>query len=67
MGTFGTIFDIGHASGPIVAGFLLVRFDYFYSFLLVSVILVCSIPVFLMAVKAPSMEKTIERKQEGGR
>ncbi|MBI4689141.1 MAG: MFS transporter [Nitrospirae bacterium] len=33
MGTFGTIFDVGHASGPIVAGFLLARFDYFYSFI----------------------------------
>ncbi|PIV67575.1 MAG: MFS transporter, partial [Nitrospirae bacterium CG01_land_8_20_14_3_00_44_22] len=28
MGTFGTIFDVGHASGPIVAGILIVRFDY---------------------------------------
>jgi DHA1 family multidrug resistance protein-like MFS transporter len=28
MGTFGTIFDVGHASGPILAGLLIARFDY---------------------------------------
>ncbi|MBI4697739.1 MAG: MFS transporter [Nitrospirae bacterium] len=32
MGTFGTIFDIGHASGPILAGILLAHHDYLFSF-----------------------------------
>jgi MFS family permease len=32
MGTFGTIFDVGHASGPMLSGFLIARFDYLYAF-----------------------------------
>ncbi|MFN3740730.1 MAG: MFS transporter [Thermodesulfovibrionales bacterium] len=51
MGTFGTIFDIGHASGPILAGFLIARFDYLYSFLLMSAILLFSLPFFILYVK----------------
>ncbi|HAK88571.1 MAG TPA: MFS transporter [Nitrospiraceae bacterium] len=53
MGTFGTIFDIGHASGPILAGFLIARFDYLYSFLMMAAILLLSIPVFIANVKEP--------------
>jgi len=51
MGTFGTIFDIGHASGPIVAGILIARFDYLYSFWFMSAALIFSLPVFVMNVK----------------
>lgn len=51
MGTFGTIFDIGHASGPILAGFLISRFDYLYSFWMMAALLCISIPVFFIYVK----------------
>jgi MFS family permease len=51
MGTFGTIFDIGHASGPILAGFLIARFDYLYSFWIMAVILLLALPVFIVNVK----------------
>jgi MFS family permease len=51
MGTFGTLFDIGHASGPIVAGFLIARYDYLYSFWIMSVILILAVPVFIMSVR----------------
>lgn len=51
MGTFGTIFDIGHASGPILAGVLIARYDYLYSFLFLSALLVLAVPVFLLNVK----------------
>jgi MFS family permease len=51
MGTFGTIFDIGHASGPILAGLLIARYDYLVSFWILSSILVVSIPVFITMVK----------------
>ena len=50
MGTFGTIFDIGHASGPILAGLLLARYDYFISFLIMGAILIAAIPVFVLGV-----------------
>jgi DHA1 family multidrug resistance protein-like MFS transporter len=51
MGTFGTIFDVGHASGPILAGLLIARFDYFYAFLMMGAILIAGIPVFVLGVK----------------
>ncbi|MBI5674785.1 MAG: MFS transporter [Nitrospirae bacterium] len=51
MGTFGTIFDVGHASGPILAGFLIARYDYLFSFWIMSGILLLAIPVFVLGVK----------------
>ncbi|VAX33000.1 Uncharacterized MFS-type transporter [hydrothermal vent metagenome] len=51
MGTFGTIYDIGHATGPILAGLLIARFDYLYAFWIMSAILIASIPVFITGVK----------------
>ena len=39
MGTFGTIFDVGHAAGPIVAGLLLARMDYLPSFWIMGAVL----------------------------
>lgn len=51
MGTFGTIFDVGHASGPIVAGFLLAKFDYLPSFLMMSSLLVMAVPLFIISVR----------------
>lgn len=51
MGAFGTIFDVGHASGPILAGLLIARFDYFYSFLIMGAILITAIPVFVLEVR----------------
>jgi len=51
MGTFGTIFDIGHAAGPIVAGLLLARMDYLQTFWIMGALLLASIPVFLLTVR----------------
>ncbi|NTW58909.1 MAG: MFS transporter [Nitrospirae bacterium] len=51
MGTFGTIFDIGHASGPILAGFLIARYDYLYAFWFMAALLAAAIPIFIMNVK----------------
>jgi MFS family permease len=52
MGTFGTIFDIGHASGPILAGFLIARYDYLYAFLFMAALLVLAVPVFVVNVRS---------------
>jgi len=54
MGTFGTIFDIGHASGPILAGILIAHFDYLYAFVLMAALLVIAVPVFVLNVKVES-------------
>jgi MFS family permease len=50
MGTFGTIFDVGHAAGPILAGVLLARMDYLPAFWIMGAVLLASIPVFLLTV-----------------
>jgi len=51
MGTFGTIFDIGHATGPILAGFLLAGHTYLFSFRVMAAMLLLAIPVFVMTVQ----------------
>ncbi len=51
MGTFGTIFDMGHAAGPILAGILIAKFDYLFSFWIMSGILIAVLPVFVFGVK----------------
>jgi len=50
MGTFGSIFDIGHASGPILAGFLIAHLSYQCSFLIIAVLLIISSFVFVSTV-----------------
>lgn len=50
MGTFGTIFDVGHASGPILGGLLVAALDFRLAFGILAVVLVAAIPVFLTGV-----------------
>jgi MFS family permease len=56
MGTFGTIFDIGHASGPILAGFLLAAHSYLFSFSIMAAMLLLAAPVFTMSVKVAEIK-----------
>ena len=51
MGTFGTIFDIGHATGPILAGFLLASHSYIFSFWVMAAMLLLAVPIFVMTVQ----------------
>ena len=51
MGTFGTIFDVGHAAGPIVTGLLVASFGYGPAFAIVATLLCASIPLFLKTVR----------------
>ena len=51
MGTFGTIFDIGHATGPILAGFLLASHSYLFSFRVMAAMLLLAVPIFIMKVQ----------------
>ena len=50
MGAFGTIFDIGHASGPICAGLLIGWGGYQVSFPLLAAAIILVIPIFLRNV-----------------
>ncbi len=67
MGTFGTIFDIGHASGPILAGILVAAWGYGASFLLMSAMLVVAIPVFIWGVRAGRENGALQRGSDNPR
>ncbi len=51
MGTFGTIFDIGHATGPILVGILLASHSYIFSFWAISAMLFLATFLFIFNVK----------------
>ncbi len=56
MGAFGTIFDIGHAAGPILAGYLLLSYSYVQSFWIIACLLLASVPVFLWQVQTEGVQ-----------
>jgi DHA1 family multidrug resistance protein-like MFS transporter len=47
MGVFGSLWDTGHASGPVVFGFLLVSFGYRASWLIMALVMTAALIVFL--------------------
>jgi MFS transporter, DHA1 family, multidrug resistance protein len=60
MGTFGTIFDVGHASDPLLAGFLIgvvgSGTDYRIPFAILASLLVIAAIVFQTSLKAEEDE-----------
>jgi len=56
MGVFGSLWDVGHASGPILTGMLLTRLDYLPAFGCISVILLVATALFQWFVKEPRKE-----------
>ena len=63
MGTFGTIFDVGHASGPLLAGLLIgltgSGTDYRLSFAVVAALLVVAALAFRIGVKMQPQESDL--------
>jgi MFS family permease len=51
LGTLGTIMDVGHASGPIVAGLLIARLSYAPAFAIIAVVLILAAVTFLATVR----------------
>jgi DHA1 family multidrug resistance protein-like MFS transporter len=51
MGVFGSLWDIGHASGPIATGFLLTKLNYVPAFGAISVILLIATAAFQVFVR----------------
>ena len=51
MGALETIKDVGHATGPIIAGFLIGISGYFNSFLIVCLILLVDLAVIFGKLK----------------
>lgn len=53
MGVFGTIWDIGEASGPIIAGFLIASWGYSSAFTLLALLMVAAALAFAIMVRDP--------------
>ena len=51
MGVFGSLWDIGHAAGPIATGFLLTQLKYIQAFSMISAILLLATIVFHVNVR----------------
>ncbi len=51
MGVFGTIFDVGHAAGPIVSGLLVASLGYAPAFAIIAALLLAAIPWFARATR----------------
>lgn len=51
MGVFGSLWDSGHAAGPIVFGFLLVALGYRTSWLIMAAIMAAALAVFLVGTR----------------
>lgn len=58
LGTFGTIFDIGHATGPILAGVLIANYSYIFSFWVMAAMLLLAVPVFAASVRVKTQKAT---------
>lgn len=51
MGVFGSLWDTGHASGPIVSGFLIAAFGFRTSFLLIAAVIALALITFVVGVR----------------
>jgi MFS family permease len=53
MGVFGTIWDVGEAAGPILAGFLIGRMAYAPAFDLIAIVIIAATAGFAVFVADP--------------
>ena len=51
MGVFGSLWDVGHAGGPIAAGILVAAFGYQPSFLAIAIVIVAALAIFLLGTR----------------
>jgi len=58
MGAFGTIFDIGHASGPILAGILIGVIGYRPTFAIMGALLLAALPVLWLGVRNETIQES---------
>jgi MFS family permease len=54
MGVFGSLWDVGHASGPILSGLLLTRVSFNQTFMIITGILLVATLLFQLKVKEPN-------------
>ncbi len=52
MGVFGSLWDIGHASGPLIAGILIASLGYRIAFLIIALIILTSLAIYLLGTRS---------------
>jgi DHA1 family multidrug resistance protein-like MFS transporter len=57
MGVFGSLWDTGHAGGPVVFGFLLIAFGYRTSWLIMALVMAAALLVFLFGAHRAPMDE----------
>jgi MFS transporter, DHA1 family, multidrug resistance protein len=57
MGVFGSLWDSGHAGGPVVFGFLLVAFGYRTSWLIMALVMAAALVAFLVGTNRAPMDQ----------
>ncbi len=55
MGVFGSLWDTGHAAGPVIFGFLVVALGYRTSWLLMALVMVVALLIFLVGMRKRSV------------
>lgn len=60
MGVFGTVFDLGEAMGPIVAGFLIGGLGYAVSFDILAGVTLAATVLLFFAVQAPRADTAVQ-------
>lgn len=53
MGLFGSLWDTGHASGPLVAGVLIASLGYHTAFLIIALVVLAALLLFLVGWRSP--------------
>ena len=56
LGAFGTIWDVGEAGGPIIAGIMIARIAYLPAFAIIAFIIILGALIFAISVSDPSRE-----------
>ncbi len=54
MGVFGSLWDIGHATGPLVAGVLIAWLGYHSAFIILAVAIVTALTIFVLGSRDPA-------------
>lgn len=54
MGVFGSLWDIGHAGGPLIAGFLIAGLGYRTAFAILAAAIVTALVMFVLGSRDPA-------------
>jgi MFS family permease len=63
MGVFGSLWDMGHATGPVVFGFLLIAIGYRLSWFIMAAIMIVALLIFLVGTRCGQSRISAQTKE----